>query len=246
MSRYVGPIKWLGGIAIGMFIFAFLFANIAPGLVSEETRNGVLFHAIPFFGAFVGVLLLYILVIVLIAMRFNGKIPGRTYRNVENLIVVAILFGTVCLFNPWSFVPYRYGFLIVLVATLSFILWSHITAPRASYDASIPPLSRNQQAIGLVAGVVVFAVLMGVFINATSPQPPYGLRQRVYDSYDEARKATVAEEATREFNTVELPFLVIFNLFPATLAYLIVRELGAGEKSKTAPMPDNMSRVGAQ
>src|SRR5690606_30291897 len=114
MSRYFTPIKWLGGIAILLFLFACGFANVAPSLVSEQVLNGVLFHAIPFFAAFVGILLLFILLIVLVALRFNGKIPGRTYKGMEYVIIGGIIFGVICLFNPWSLVPYRYGFLLLL------------------------------------------------------------------------------------------------------------------------------------
>ncbi|HEX2621305.1 MAG TPA: hypothetical protein VHL11_14200, partial [Phototrophicaceae bacterium] len=82
MSRYVGPIKWLGGIAIALFVLSFLFGNIAPGIASEELKRSVLFQAVPFFMVFVGVLLLFILLIVMVAMRFNGKVPGRTYKGI--------------------------------------------------------------------------------------------------------------------------------------------------------------------
>jgi|GEM_PF-922457 len=152
MNRYIGPIKWLGGIAIVLFIFSFVFGNIImPGL-PEATRNSVLTHAVPFFAAFVGVLLLFILVIVLVALRFNGKIPDRTYANIEKLIVAGILFGVVCLFNPWSFVPYRYGFGLLLISTLAFILWSHIAPPRANLDDTLLPITPTGHIVGLVIG----------------------------------------------------------------------------------------------
>jgi hypothetical protein len=236
MSRYIPPVKWLGSAAIILLLFAVLFANVAPSMVSEETRNAVLFHAIPFFAGFVAVLLTFILLIVLVALRFNGKIPGRTYRGVEYVIITGILFGTVCLFNPWSFVPYRYGFLLVLVSTLSFIVWSHITPPRASMDAEIEPLTTRQHAMGVIAGLIVLAVLTSSFMSITAPKVPFGLRQRVWDSYDADRQAQVAADASQEFNSVEVPFLLIFNLLPATAIYLLVREIGADRrKSKAAP-----------
>lgn len=232
MSRYLGPVKWLGGIAVVMFILAYVFGTWVPGMVAEETRNSVLFHAIPFFFAFVGVLLLYILLIVLAARRFNGKIPGRTYKGMERVIIGGIVFGTVCLFNPWSFVPYRYGFLVLLFSTLGFILWSHILAPRVDYDDRIPPLTRNQHLIGLVAAVVLMVVLNAAAISSNAPSEPYGVRQRVWNTYDDARKTQIAEEATRSFNQIEMPFLILFNLFPGAVVYLIGRELVGGERRR--------------
>ncbi|MCC6802257.1 MAG: hypothetical protein IT319_05185, partial [Anaerolineae bacterium] len=84
MSRYIAPIKWLGGIALALFILAAVFNSVAPGVVSESTRSSVLFQAIPFFMAFGGIILIFVLRIVIVALRFNGKVPLRTYRGIEN------------------------------------------------------------------------------------------------------------------------------------------------------------------
>lgn len=234
MSRYIGPIKWLGGIAIFLFIFAYLFGTFVPGMVDETTRKGVLFNAIPFFAAFIGVLLLFILSIALIALRFNGKIPNRTYKSVENVIVIGIIFGVVCLFNPWNFAPYRYGFLLLLAATLSFIVWSHITPPRLEVEQSVVPITPVGQVAGLIAAVAIIAILSTSAISANRPQEPYGVRERVWNSYDDARKAQIAGEATQQFNQVELPFIVIFSAFPGAIAFFLTRELVGGRRRVVA------------
>ena len=245
MSKYLTAVKWLGGIAILLFVLAYLFINFAPGMVSEQTQNSVLFQAIPFFLAFVGVLLLYILLIVLVALRFNGKVPRRTYKGIENLCVAGILFGTVCMFNLWSFIPYQYGFPLILASLLTFILWSHVTAPRA--DAEFAPLTRTQHIVGIAAGLLVLVLLVSSSVATNAPQAPYGLRERVWNSYSPERQAEVAAEATQSFYNVELPFLVIFYAFPATLIYLIVREL-AGAFGQRKPEPQEavtVARAGA-
>ena len=226
MKRYLGPIRWLGGIALLLFVLAPIFSSVAPGLVSDGTKSSVLFQAIPFFLAFVGILLVFVLLIVLVALRFNGKVPRRTYTGIERLAILGILFGTVCLFNPWSVVPYRYGFGLLLISLLSFILWSHVMPPRSTVE--VAPLSRVQQVVGLIAAAVVFVVLLQLAISSNAPQPPYGLRERVYNSYNDDRKQQVANDALTQFVSVEAPFLLVFNLFPAALAYLIARELAGG------------------
>lgn len=232
MTRYFTPVKWLGGIALALFVVAVAFSTVVPSMVDDATRRSVLFNALPFFFAFVGVLLLFILLIVLVALRFNGRIPGRTYKSVELLIIAGILFGTVCLFNPWHFVPYRYGFLLVLVSTLSFILWSHVLPPRADYDETVPPLTTTQHAIGAILGIAVALLLAASAITMNAPQAPYGIRERVWNSYDDARKAQIADDATRSFTQVELPFLVLFNAFPGLGIYLIAREVVGGTRRK--------------
>ena len=246
MSRYLGPVKWLGGIALILFILVPVFGSVAPGLVPEATRSSVLFQAIPFFMAFVGILLVFILLIVIVALRFNGKVPRRTYKSIENLCIVGILFGTVCLFNPWSVVPYRYGFILLLVSLLIFILWSHVTAPRAEADAAFPPLTRAQHIVGIVAGMIVLALLVSSSVATNAPQAPYGLRERVWNSYTPERQAETAAAASQTFNTVEMPFMFLFYAFPSVLVYLIVRELvgGIGQRKPEAPAP-GMAHAGA-
>jgi len=229
-SKYFGPIKWLGSAAFVAFAIALFFPVIGTAVLSEELRRAVLVNAIPFFAAFVGVLLLFILVIVLVAMRYNGKIPNRTYQSVEYIIMGGILFGVFCLFQPFSFVPYRYGFLLLLASTLSFILWSHVVGGNRKLDATLPPLSMKSNIAGLVAGGLVLVVLMAAIISVNAPKPPYGVRERTYNSYSDERKAEVAAAATQEFNTVELPFMVIFNLFPAAVVFFVVREAFADRR----------------
>jgi MFS family permease len=236
MSRYIGPIKWLGGIAITLFIFAALFGSFVPGLVDEATRRGVLFNAIPFFAAFIGVLLLFILLIALVALRFNGKIPDRTYKGVENVIVFSIIIGVICLFNPWSFIPYRYGFLLLLVATLSFILWSHVAPPRTELEDTLLPITPAGHVAGLLMAAVIVAILAGSAISANGPKEPYGVRERVWNSYDDERKAQIASDAVQQFNQIEMPFLVIFNLIPGAVIYLFTRELVGGRR-RVVPAP---------
>jgi len=225
--------QWLGGIALALFAFALIFPPISESIFSEETRQGVLIHAIPFFSAFIGILLLFILVIVLVALRFNGKMPGRSYSGIENTLVVGILFGVVCLFQPWSFVPYRYGFVILLGSTLGFILWSHVLPPRSDFDSALSPLTTTQKLIGAVIGVAVSAILMFTLVSANNPAPPYGLRDRVFNSYDDARKAEVAAAAEKDFNNVELPFLVLFCAFPGFIMYFTAREAVGSITRKT-------------
>jgi hypothetical protein len=229
-SKYIGPIKWLGGSAIVAFIIAVVFPAISNALLSEAARRAVLVNAIPFFAAFVGILLLFILLIFIVALRYNGKIPSRTYKGVEYVIMAGILFGVVCLFQPFSFVPYRYGFLLLLGSTLSFILWSHIVGGNVQLEAALPPLSARANVIGLIGAVVVVMLLTYSIVSVNQPKPPYGIRERVWNSYDDARKATVAAEALSNFNSVELPFLVVFSLLPAALMFFVVREVFADHR----------------
>jgi cytochrome c biogenesis factor len=226
--------KWLGGIALILVVIGLVFPSISAGFADERLRNGVIILAIPFVAVFIAILLIYILAIVLLARRFNRKIPNRVHRPIELLLIAGILGGVVFLFQSLNFVGYRYGFLLLLVSLLGFIVWSHVTPKSARLDADLPPLTPAQNAVGLVAALIVLIVLAGAAISANQPQEPYGVRQRVWNTYDDARKAQIAEEALSSFNNVEVPFLIILNLFPCALIFLVVRELAGGVVNQPA------------
>jgi hypothetical protein len=220
--KYLPPIKVLGGSAIIAILIAIIFPSLSAALLSEETRRAVLIQAIPFVGAFIAVLLLFILLIFMVALRFNGKIPARTYQPLERTIIVGIVAGVVFLFQPFHFVGYKYGFLMVLASLLAFIVFSHVVPKGSKLETT--SFTSTQHIIGVAAGILVLAALTYSAAAVNNPHEPYGLRQRIWDSYDDARKAEVAAEATSTFNNVELPFLIVMNLIPAAAAYFLVRE----------------------
>jgi hypothetical protein len=233
--KYLGPIKRLGGIAIILFAFALIFPSISNAIFSEETRKAVLINAVPFFSAFIGILLLFVLLIVLTAKRYNGKVPARCHQSIERTLVAGILFSVFFLFQSFSIVPYRYGFLLLLASTLSFILWSHVLPASAKVSEDLPLLGSRQHVLAGLAALAVVVVMSLAIININAPKEPYGLRDRVWKSYSDDRKAEVAAAALADFNSVETPFIVIFSLFPAAVVYFAAREVVA-ERRPAATM----------
>ena len=241
MSKYLGTIRALGGAAVIAVIIGLLFPTVAGSIVSETTRNGVMFNAIPFVAFFVGILLLFILLIVLAARRFENRIPNRAYRPIEAIIIAGILGGVIALFQPFAFAPYKYGFIMLLGATLMFILWSHVVPKSAKADIDLPPIATLAHIIGAAAGIVVIVFLVSSAVAVNRPQAPYGVRERLWNTYDDARKAEIAAAAEGDFNNVEFPTLIILNLLPGLLIYFGVREVvdglvSGGEKAR-APLP---------
>jgi uncharacterized membrane protein len=82
---------------------------------------------------------------------------------------------------------------------------------------------------GIVAAAVVMALIISSAIATSEPRAPYGIRERVWNTYDDARRAEIATAATSDFSQVEIPFLFVFSLIPGTLVYLLSREL-VGER----------------
>jgi cytochrome bd-type quinol oxidase subunit 2 len=228
MNKYLGPIRALGGAAVISFIIGLVFPALAQGITDERTRNGVLVQSVPFVAFFVAILLLFILLIVLVARRFNNQIPHRAYQPIETLIILGIVGGVVCLFQPFAFSPYKYGFVMLLGATLSFILWSHVVPRSAKADRRLPSISMIAHVIAAAAAVAVLVFLVSSAVTANRPVAPFGVRERVWNSYDDARRAEITATAEADFNNVEVPVLILLNLLPALMIYFAGREVVDG------------------
>lgn len=99
---------------------------IRSNFTEEERAANVFLDAIPFILIFVAIVLVFVTLISLVASALNNRISIRTYRRVERVVIAGIVLGVVAMFQPWWFLAYKYGFSVLLVATLAFILWSHI------------------------------------------------------------------------------------------------------------------------
>lgn len=63
-----------------------------------------------------------------------------TYATVERIIITLMLLGIAGMFQPFSAGLYRYGFLLLLVSTFAFIIFSHLS-PRAESGETAGPVS---------------------------------------------------------------------------------------------------------
>jgi hypothetical protein len=97
----------------------------------EEMAGNVLLSAIPFILIFVAIILAFIALIVVVARLLNNNIRESVYRPIEFALIAGIVVGVVGMFQPWLFIFYKMGFLLLLFSTLGFILWSHVVPKRA-------------------------------------------------------------------------------------------------------------------
>jgi hypothetical protein len=91
-------------------------------------------QAITFLAGFLAILFAYIFLVRWVAARFNDRINAQRFATIERVLIGGIVLGVVAMFQPWFFAGYRYGFLLLLLSTLGFILWSHITPAAPQYD----------------------------------------------------------------------------------------------------------------
>lgn len=134
-------------LALPVSIVVLLVLGFAAGPIiearttEEQLAQNVLLSAIPFILIFVAIILVYITLIVMAASVLDGNISRDVHRPIELGLIGGIVVGVTGMFQPWIFGLYRIGFLILLVSTLAYILWSHIT----------PAGVRRRESVGGVA-----------------------------------------------------------------------------------------------
>jgi len=159
-SKYIPPIKYLGSAAIILLITGISLPSILGIFLDEDRLQGVLIKALPFLGVFLCILMLFILLIFMVAMRLNTKLPYRTHRPIEVLTIFGIFTGVFFLFQPWQLIGYQYGFLWLLVSTLTFILWSHVVPRSARIEQEYPEYTNYYW-----AGAGALILFVGIFIQ---------------------------------------------------------------------------------
>lgn len=120
-------------LVLGILAGPYLQSHYSP----ETLGKNVLLDAIPFILIFVAILLVYISVIIIVGSYLNNNISARSFRLVESILIAGIVVGVVGMFQPWLFKAYTYGFVILLVSTLSFILWSHVVPKSEKFQEEV-------------------------------------------------------------------------------------------------------------
>ena len=130
VSRPRIPVALLIVIAV-LLILGFIAGQyINATMTEEQLADNIFINAVPFVLIFAAIILGFIAVIVVVASMLDNNISARAHRIVEQILIVGIVLGVVGMFQPWLFEGYKYGFVLLLISTLCFILWSHITPKR--------------------------------------------------------------------------------------------------------------------
>jgi len=89
---------------VALVILGMIAMRVIPAVVPEaELNKNVLLSAIPFILIFIAVLLVYIMLIVIVATAINDRVNRSLYTH---------------------------GFQLLFIATLSYIMWSHVRPAR--------------------------------------------------------------------------------------------------------------------
>ena len=84
-----------------------------------------------------------------LSRRLNHRINPRTHGVIEALVIAGIALGIIGMFQPFTKALYEPGFLLLLISTLGFIVWSHVvpaTRAQMSAAAALSALSATEGA----------------------------------------------------------------------------------------------------
>ena len=129
-ERIITPLpKSLPIIALILLLLGIILNPLIPTIFTEEqlSRNP-LFSGIPFLLIFASIILFFMSFTWWVSNRLNFRVSDKAYQRIEKITIGGIVLGIILMFQPWVFVLFRYGFYLLLVSTLAFIVWSHVTA----------------------------------------------------------------------------------------------------------------------
>jgi uncharacterized protein YneF (UPF0154 family) len=130
VSRPRVPVTLLIVIAVLLVLGIVAGQYINATMTEEQLADNVFINAVPFVLIFAAIILGFIAIIYVVASMLDNNISQRAHRIVEQILIAGIILGVVGMFQPWIFEGYKYGFILLLISTLCFILWSHITPKR--------------------------------------------------------------------------------------------------------------------
>lgn len=80
---------------------------------------------------------LFVRLIQIAEKRLGGRVANRRYSLIMGVIIAGMLIGVVMMFQPLVRTLMEPGFLLLLISTLAFILWSHVwPAPQPHHGES--------------------------------------------------------------------------------------------------------------
>ena len=129
--RSMIPVKLLVSAAVVLILSPIARPVIETLATKEQVSQNVLLSAIPFVLFFVAIVLVYMALIVFAGKLLSNRVREGVYRTIEYVLIAGIALGVLGMFQPWLFALFKISFFVLLLSTLSFILWSHITLKRA-------------------------------------------------------------------------------------------------------------------
>jgi hypothetical protein len=145
------PVGLLLAVAVLLGLGAAAGPVIRSMATPEQLSANILLDALPFILIFVAIILAFIALIAMAAGALNHRVSAAVYRPIETVLIAGIVLGVLGMFQPWLHLFYKWGFVLLLVSTLGFILWSHVVpraAPRRDEPGSLSVAEFEQRDAG--------------------------------------------------------------------------------------------------
>jgi len=129
-ERVITPLpKAMPIIALILLVLGIALSPFIQDIFAEEQLNkNPLLSGIPFLLVFISIILFFMSFTWWVSNRLNFRVSDKWYQRIEKIFIGGIVLGIIFMFQPWVFVLFRYGFYLLLISTLAFIVWSHVTA----------------------------------------------------------------------------------------------------------------------
>jgi hypothetical protein len=128
-ERIITPLpKAMPITATILLLLGIVSTQLVENVFTEEqlARNALL-SGIPFVLIFAAIVIYFMSFAWFVSNKLNFRISSRTFQIVERIAIGGIVLGIILMFQPWVFELFRYGFFLLLISTLTFIVWSHVT-----------------------------------------------------------------------------------------------------------------------
>ena len=137
-ERIITPLpKAMPITATILLLLGIASTQLVQNVFSEEqlARNALL-SGIPFVLIFASIVIYFMSFAWFVSNKLNFRISTRTFQIIERLAIGGIVLGIIMMFQPWAFELFRYGFFLLLISTLTFIVWSHVTPSPVEEDVA--------------------------------------------------------------------------------------------------------------
>jgi len=132
-------------IGAALIVIGQLLNPVGGVFIPKETlETDIFLLGVPFLTIFIAILLAFIFFIATLAQILNYKVSRRVYGIVETAILTGIALGIIGMFQPWVLAAYSYGFTVLLVSTLAFIVWSHIVPQGVHHKSDLGAVSVSE------------------------------------------------------------------------------------------------------
>ncbi len=118
-------------ILLGVAIVCWVVGYVSGPLIEQATTvqqrtDNTIIGGLSFILIFIGIVIAFIDLIILIATRLNHNVAPGTYNPILNVLIAGIVLGIIGMFQPFAFIFYQIGFFLLFFCLIGFMVWSHI------------------------------------------------------------------------------------------------------------------------